>query len=170
MTRILGIDPGLRHTGWGVLDADGSRLSYVGSGTIDPPGDLTLGERLLALAAGIEDVIGTHGPDTAAIEETFVNQGPRSALLLGQARGVALMVLTASGFIAGEYAATVIKKAVVGTGRADKVQVESMIGHLLPGARGVTADAADALAVAVCHASHIRTGTGGTKARTRLLA
>ena len=165
MTRILGIDPGLRHTGWGVLDADGSRLSYVASGTIDPPGDLTLGERLLALAAGVEDVIGTHAPDAAAIEETYVNQGPRSALLLGQARGVALMVLAASGFAVGEYAATVIKKAVVGTGRADKGQVESMIGHLMPAARGVTADAADALAVAVCHASH-----QGTKARTRLLA
>ena len=165
MTRILGIDPGLRHTGWGVVDQDGTRLRYVASGTIDPRSDLSLGERLLALAAGIEDVIGTHGPDAAALEETFVSQGPRSALLLGQARGVALMVLTASGFAVGEYAATVIKKAVVGTGRADKVQVESMIGHLLPGARGVTADAADALAVAVCHASHV-----GTEARMRLLA
>ena len=153
MTRILGIDPGLRHCGWGVLDAVGGRLRYVASGVISPKASGAMADRLLSLAGGIEDVIGEHGPNAAAVEETFVNEGPRSALKLGQARGVCLMVLAASGFSVGEYAPTVVKKAVVGTGRADKDQISMMIGHLLPGVKA-TADEADALAVAVCHAAH----------------
>lgn len=157
MTRILGIDPGLRHMGWGVVEQQGSRLRYLGSGTVSPPRSGAMGARLMALAGGVEDVIGNFEPDSAAIEETFVNEGARSALLLGQARGVALMVLAASGFEVGEYAATVVKKAVVGTGRADKRQVQDMVARLLPGARAATADAADALAVAICHASHLST-------------
>ena len=157
MTRILGIDPGLRHLGWGVVDQDGSRLRFVACGTVSPPVLGQMGQRLMALAGGIEDVIGEHGPDAAAIEETFVNEGARSALQLGQARGVALMVLAASGFTVGEYAPTVIKKAVVGTGRADKKQVSDMVARLLPGAKAATADAADALAVAICHAGHLGT-------------
>ena len=157
MTRILGIDPGLRHLGWGVVDQDGSRLRYVASGRVSPPARGQMGRRLMALAGGIEDVIGTHGPDAAAVEETFVNEGARSALLLGQARGVALMVLAASGFEVGEYAATVVKKAVVGTGRADKRQVADMVARLLPGAKAVSPDEADALAVAICHAGHLGT-------------
>ena len=157
MTRILGIDPGLRHLGWGVVEQDGSRLRFVACGTVSPPTGGAMGGRLMALAGGIEDVIGEHGPGAAAIEETFVNEGARSALLLGQARGVALMVLAASGFEVGEYAATVVKKAVVGTGRADKRQVQDMVARLLPGAKATSADAADALAVAICHASHLAT-------------
>ena len=157
MTRILGIDPGLRHLGWGVVDQDGSRLRYVASGRVSPPAKGEMGQRLMALAGGIEDVIGEHGPAAAAIEETFVNEGARSALLLGQARGVALMVLAASGFAIGEYAATVVKKAVVGTGRADKRQVADMVARLLPGAKAASPDEADALAVAICHASHLGT-------------
>ena len=143
--------------GWGVIDQDGSRLRYVASGTVSPPARLPMGERLIALAGGVEDVIGQHGPGDAAIEETFVNDGARSALLLGQARGVALMVLAASGFAVGEYAATVVKKAVVGTGRADKRQMQDMVARLLPGSKAASADAADALAVAICHASHLCT-------------
>ena len=157
MTRILGIDPGLRHLGWGVVDQDGSRLRYVASGRVSPPARGQMGQRLMALAGGIEDVIGEHAPDAAAIEETFVNEGARSALLLGQARGVALMVLAASGFEVGEYAATVVKKAVVGTGRADKRQVGDMVARLLPTAKVTSADEADALAIAICHASHLGT-------------
>lgn len=142
--------------GWGVIDAEGSRLRYVASGTVSPPTSGPMAQRLLSLAGGIEDVIGEHGPSQAAVEETFVNAGPRSALALGQARGVCLMVLASSGLKVGEYAATVIKKAVVGTGRADKRQVADMVGRLLPGARA-KADEADALAIAICHASHAQT-------------
>ena len=156
MTRILGIDPGLRRVGWGVIDAVGSRLSYVASGTVCPPAKGDMGARLLALAGGIEDAVGAHAPDAAALEETFVNEGPRSALLLGQARGVCLMVLAGRGYTVGEYAPTVIKKAVVGTGRADKRQVGDMVRRLLPTARPATADEADALAIAICHASHLQ--------------
>ena len=157
--RILGIDPGLRHMGWGVIDAEGSRLRYVASGTVSPPQKGAMAQRLLALAGGIEDVIGRYGPSAAAVEETFVNEGVRSALQLGQARGVCLMVLASSGLPIGEYAATVVKKAVVGTGRADKRQVQAMIRHLLPQATPDSADAADALAVAICHASHAQSAS-----------
>ena len=156
MTRIIGIDPGLRRAGWGVIDAVGSRLSHVASGTVRPPQAGDMGARLLALAGGIEDAVGAHAPDAAALEETFVNEGPRSALLLGQARGVCLMVLAGRGFVVGEYAATVIKKAVVGTGRADKRQVGDMVRRLLPAAKPASADEADALAIAICHASHLQ--------------
>ena len=155
MARIIGIDPGLRQAGWGVLDSEGSRLRFVASGTVRVPTRGDMGARLLALAGGIEDAVGAHAPDAAALEETFVNDSPRSALKLGQARGVCLMVLAGRGFTVGEYAATVIKKAVVGTGRADKAQVAAMVGHLLPGARPETPDESDALAIAICHASHL---------------
>jgi crossover junction endodeoxyribonuclease RuvC len=152
--RIIGIDPGLRNMGWGVIEAQGSRLRFVAAGTVHPPKDGPMGERLLSLAGGLEDVLHQHAPDCAALEETFVNAGPRSALALGQARGVCLMVLASSRLPVGEYAATVVKKAVVGTGRAEKLQVQDMVSRLLPGARAGSADEADALAIAICHASH----------------
>lgn len=134
-------------------------MRFVACGEISPPQDGPMGQRLLALAGGIEDVIGEFAPQEAALEETFVNQGPRSALKLGQARGVCLMVLAASGLLTGEYAAKVIKKAVTGTGSAEKAQVEAMVARLLPGAKTATADAADALAVAICHASFAGTAS-----------
>lgn len=158
-TRILGIDPGLRSMGWGVILRSGSTLRYVASGTVEPPQTGAMGDRLLALAGGLEDVVGRHAPDCASLEETYVNSGPRSALALGQARGVCLMVLANAHLEVGEYAPAVIKKAVVGTGRADKRQVQAMVARLLPGSREASPDAADALAIAICHASHTATTT-----------
>lgn len=152
--RIIGIDPGLRRTGWGVIEAQGNRLAFVACGTIKPPVSGALSERLLVLHREISALIETHRPDEAAIEETFVNAGARSALSLGQARGVALMTPAAAGLTVGEYAANLVKKTVVGTGHADKVQVETMVRTLLPRAAMNGADEADALAIAICHAHH----------------
>ncbi|WP_029040323.1 crossover junction endodeoxyribonuclease RuvC [Cucumibacter marinus] len=154
-TRILGIDPGLRRTGWGLIEANGNRLAYRGCGVIKPPTEGPLAQRLLFLHKALTDLINEHTPDEAAVEETFVNAGARSALLLGQARGVALMTPAALGLPVGEYAANLIKKSVVGTGHADKKQVMMMVKTLLPAAEIGSEDAADALAIAVCHA-HFR--------------
>ncbi|MEJ0061990.1 MAG: crossover junction endodeoxyribonuclease RuvC [Alphaproteobacteria bacterium] len=152
---ILGIDPGLLHTGWGVVRAEGNRLSFVAAGTIDPSAGLPMAARLAALAAGLGEVIARHRPDEAAVEESFVNGNARAALKLGQARGVALLCPAQAGIPVGEYAANLIKKSVTGYGHADKKQIQAMIGILLPGAdAGMAADAADALAVAICHAHH----------------
>lgn len=153
--RIIGIDPGLRRTGWGIIDTNGNRLGFVACGTIRPPVRGTLAARLLALHEGLTAVIAAHRPAAAAVEETFVNAGARSALSLGQARGVALMTPAVAGIEVGEYAANLVKKSVVGTGHADKRQVEMMVRTLLPAAAIESADEADALAIAICHAHHL---------------
>lgn len=160
---ILGVDPGLVRCGWGVLAADGARLSWRAHGVIRPSTSAPLPARLHALYAGLTEVIATHRPDEAACEETFVNANPRSALSLGQARGAGLCALAAAGLEVGEYPPATIKKAVVGGGRADKDQIAFMIRRLLPTAGAVDADAADALAAAVCHAAH-----GGFRRRTHV--
>lgn len=153
-TRILGIDPGLRRCGWGVIETAGNRLRFIASGTICPPVAGELGQRLAALHRALGEVIEAHAPHEAAVEETFVNKGARSALLLGQARGVVLMTPAAKGLPVAEYAANLIKKSIVGSGHADKGQIQLMIKTLLPGAEVKGADAADALAIAICHAHH----------------
>ena len=150
--RILGLDPGLRRTGWGVVEASGSRLSHVAHGVIAPKDTLPFAERLAFLFAAIEGVIAAHAPDEAAVEETFMNTNAQSALKLGHARACCLIAPARAGLPVAEYAATVVKKAVVGTGGADKTQVGFMIRRLLPTAGDTTADAADALAVAIAHA------------------
>ena len=151
--RILGLDPGLRHTGWGVISVVGSRLSHVAHGVIKPDDSLPLAERLTILFDAVTAVIAEHRPHEAAIEETFVNINPSSTLKLGHARAAAMIAPSKAGLLVAEYAATVVKKAVVGTGGADKVQVAFMIKRLLPAAGDPKADAADALAVAICHAN-----------------
>src|SRR4051812_45967387 len=157
--RILGLDPGLRRTGWGVVACQGQRLSHVAHGVIAPPLGAAFAERLLFLLDAIEAVIALHTPDEAAVEETFMNNNAASALKLGHARAMALVAPARAGLPVAEYAATVVKKAVVGTGGADKDQVGWMIARLLPAAGKTTADAADALAVAIAHA-HARTARG----------
>ncbi len=152
--RILGLDPGLRRTGWGVIDVSGSRLTYVGCGTILPPEDAPMGVRLATLHRALAAVLEEFRPDEAAVEETFVNMNPASTLKLGQARGVVLLAPAAAGLPVAEYAATLVKKSVVGAGRAEKGQIRMMIQVLLPRAAPATEDAADALAVAVTHAHH----------------
>jgi crossover junction endodeoxyribonuclease RuvC len=150
--RILGLDPGLRRTGWGVIACEGTRLSHVAHGVIAPRETLAFADRLLVLFDGIAGVIAAHAPHEAAVEETFMNDNARSALKLGHARACALLAPARAGLPVAEYAATVVKKAVVGTGGADKAQVGWMIARLLPSAGRTTADAADALAVAIAHA------------------
>lgn len=152
--RIIGIDPGLRRCGWGVIESTGNRLSYVASGTLTPAVDLDLPRRLVLLFEGLSDLIRTYRPDEAAVEETFVSAGARSALQLGQARGIALMTPASLGLPVGEYAANLVKKSVVGSGHADKVQIQLMVKTLMPSADFKGADAADALAIAICHAHH----------------
>jgi len=154
--RILGLDPGLRRTGWGVITIEGARLAHVAHGVIAPKESLPFAERLLVLFEAISALVAEHSPDEAAVEETFMNNNAASALKLGHARAMALVAPARAGLPVAEYAATGVKKAVVGTGGADKDQVAFMIARLLPAAGGVTADAADALAVAIAHA-HART-------------
>ena len=152
--RIIGIDPGLRRCGWGIIESEGNRLRFVACGTVTPPVNGGLAERLAELHGALRGLIETHRPDEAAVEETFVNAGVRSALQLGQARGVALMTPAALGLPVGEYAANLVKKSVVGAGHADKTQIQMMVKVLLPAAEFSGADAADALAIAICHAHH----------------
>ncbi len=152
--RIIGIDPGLRNTGWGVVEALGSRLSFVACGVVRSDSALSLADRLRQLHDGLSGVIHTHMPQEAAVEETFVNRDPQSALKLGQARGVALVVPALAGLPVAEYAANLVKKTVVGSGHAEKPQIAAMVRILLPRAEAQSADAADALAVAICHAQH----------------
>ena len=154
--RILGLDPGLRRTGWGVITIEGARLAHVAHGVIAPKESLPFSERLLVLFEAISALVAEHGPDEAAVEETFMNNNAASALKLGHARAMALVAPARAGLPVAEYAATVVKKAVVGTGGADKDQVAFMIARILPGSAGASADAADALAVAIAHA-HART-------------
>ena len=150
--RILGLDPGLRRTGWGVVAVDGARLAHVAHGVINPKDSLPFAERLRLLFEGITQVVELHAPHEAAVEETFMNNNAASALKLGHARAMALVVPALAGLPVAEYAAKVVKKAVVGTGGADKDQVAFMIARILPTAGPTTADAADALAVAIAHA------------------
>ncbi|WP_421790357.1 crossover junction endodeoxyribonuclease RuvC [Hyphobacterium sp.] len=151
--RILGIDPGLRHTGWGVISVDGSRLGLVAEGRISPKTDQALSERLMDIHAALETLISQYRPNEAAAEETFMASNAASALKLGHARAAALLAPARAGLPVAEYAARLVKKSVVGTGGADKAQVSAMIGVLLPGCKAKD-DAADALAVAICHAHH----------------
>jgi crossover junction endodeoxyribonuclease RuvC len=154
--RVLGLDPGLTRTGWGVIEIDGNRLIYVADGVVESAATRPLAERLAILFDGIAAVISEHAPAEAAVEETFVNANGQSTLKLGHARGVALLAPARAGLPVAEYAARLVKKSIVGTGRAEKAQVEHMVRCLLPGARIAGADAADALAVAICHAHHRR--------------
>jgi crossover junction endodeoxyribonuclease RuvC len=154
LTRIIGLDPGLRITGWGIIDTQGSQLSYVSHGIVKSNDKDDLSKRLVTLYTQLTDIIQQYSPQEAAVEETFVNQNPLSALKLGTARGVILLAPAYQGLIIGEYSANKVKKSVVGVGHADKDQVAMMVGRLLPKSGGVTKDAADALAVAICHAHH----------------
>ncbi|WP_033922255.1 crossover junction endodeoxyribonuclease RuvC [Sphingomonas sp. 37zxx] len=154
---ILGIDPGLGTTGWGLIRAEGNRLSHVANGRLKTDTAAPLPRRLAHLDAMLTALIVDHAPDGAACEEVFVNSNPQSTLKLGQARGVVLCALARGGLEVGEYAARLVKKAVVGTGAAEKVQVHAMVARLLPGVKIDGADAADALAVAICHAHHAAT-------------
>ncbi len=151
---IIGLDPGLRHTGWGIVAQEGNRLSFIAAGRISPDTELPMAARLCELAEGLGDVLAQHRPLEAAIEETFVNKNALSALKLGQARGVAMLVLAQGGLSVSEYAANRVKQSVTGYGHADKTQIQAMINMLLPGTGKMAADAADALAVAICHAHH----------------
>lgn len=155
--RLLGLDPGLRVTGWGVIDVSGTRLKHVANGSIAPDPGLPLSERLKALHEGLSQVIVAYRPEVAAVEETYVGANAATTLKLGQARGVALLAPALAGIPVHEYAARLVKKAVVGTGRAEKGQIVAMVARLLPGRRLAGTDAADALAVAICHAHHART-------------
>ncbi|MCW2315025.1 Holliday junction endonuclease RuvC [Rhodoblastus acidophilus] len=162
--RILGIDPGLRHTGWGVIEVEGANLAYVASGAIHPPTEGDLALRLRVLHEALAAVMAAHEPDEAAVEETFVNRDPQSALKLGHARGVALVVPALAGVDVAEYSANLVKKTVVGAGHAEKAQIAMMVKVLLPRSAARSADAADALAVAICHAQH-----RGARAREAML-
>lgn len=152
--RIIGIDPGLRNTGWGIIDVSGSRLSFVACGSVHSGAEETTAVRLRELHDGLSAVVAAHAPHEAAVEETFVNRDPQSALRLGQARGVALVVPSLAGLSVAEYAANLIKKTVAGVGHAEKEQVAMMVKVLLPASDARSADAADALAVAITHAQH----------------
>jgi crossover junction endodeoxyribonuclease RuvC len=153
--RVLGIDPGLRNLGWGVIESHGSRLSHVANGICHSSGS-DLGARLLSLYEQLTDIVASFQPDTAAVEQTFVNKDGAGTLKLGQARGIAMLVPAKAGLPIGEYAPNQVKKTVVGVGHADKAQIDHMVRMQLPGAKIKGADAADALAIAICHAFHAR--------------
>ena len=155
---IIGLDPSLTCTGWGVVAKSGSRLSHVANGQIRTDAALSLPERLVMIDRELTDVILLHRPDTSAVEEVFVNKNPQSTLKLGHARGVVLLALARAGLPVHEYATRLVKKALVGTGAAEKAQVQAMLKVLLPGVQLAGADAADALAVAICHAHMGRAG------------
>jgi crossover junction endodeoxyribonuclease RuvC len=153
---IIGLDPSLTCTGWGIVAKSGNRLSHIANGQIPTDPKASLPERLVTLDRELSDVILAHRPDSAAVEEVFVNKNPQSTLKLGQARGVCLLALARAGLPISEYATRLVKKAVVGTGGAEKAQVQAMLRVLLPGVKLVGADAADALAVAIAHAHLVR--------------
>ena len=165
MVRIIGIDPGLRNTGWGIIAQDGQHLSYVADGAVHSDAAAPLAERLLQIHRQLLEVLNSYSPDEAAIEETFVNTDARATLKLGQARGVIMLAPAILAIPVSEYAANTIKKSVVGAGHADKDQVKHMVKMLLPKAQMNSADAIDALAIAICHAHH-----RGTRKLAGLLA
>ncbi len=154
LIRILGIDPGLRCTGWGLIESDGNRLIYVACGAVETNERAQLCERLVSIHAGLRKVIEQFAPDEAAVEHTFVNSNASATLKLGQARGVAILVPAQAGLSVVEYAPNLVKKSIVGAGHGDKAQIRMMIGVLLPKASPQSEDAADALAIAVTHAHH----------------
>jgi len=152
---ILGLDPGLGTTGWGLIEAQGNRLGHIANGQIKTDATAPLARRLATLADRLDSLIAQHAPSAGAVEEVFVNQNPQSTLKLGQARGVVLVCAARAGMDVGEYAARLVKKAVVGVGNAEKAQVHAMVSRLLPGVKIAGPDAADALAVAITHAHHL---------------
>ena len=152
--RILGIDPGLRRTGWGAVVIEGNRLSFLGCGSVTTDDKLTLAERLVTIHDGLRRVVAELAPDEAAVEATFVNKDALATLKLGQARGIALLVPAIAGLPVAEYAPNLVKKTIVGAGHGEKAQIRMMIGVLLPKADPQSEDAADALAIAVTHAHH----------------
>ncbi|HVH37071.1 MAG TPA: crossover junction endodeoxyribonuclease RuvC [Sphingomicrobium sp.] len=158
---ILGLDPGLGTTGWGLIRAEGNRLSHIANGQLKTDSKEALPRRLSYLASQLDALIADRSPATAAVEEVFVNKNPQSTLKLGQARGVVLLCAARAGMDVGEYAARLVKKAVVGTGSAEKVQVHAMVARLLPGVAIAGPDAADALAVAITHAHHLASARRG---------
>lgn len=150
--RIIGIDPGLRNTGWGVIESLGNSLRFVASGTVRSDGQMDLASRLNQLYEGLEAIIHQHQPFEAAVENTFVNVNPTSTLKLGQARGVAMLAPARAGLQVAEYAPNAVKKSVIGVGHGDKTQIHMMVKVLMPKAEFKSDDAADALAIAICHA------------------
>ena len=152
--RILGIDPGLRRTGWGLIEADGNRLIHIACGSLETSEHAALGARLVAIHDGLIAVMEKYRPHEAAVENTFVNSNAAATLKLGQARGIAMLVPARAGLTVAEYAPNLVKKSIVGSGHAEKTQIRMMIGVLLPKADPQSEDAADALAIAICHAHH----------------
>lgn len=150
--RLIGLDPGLRNTGWGVIDVTGNRLTHVADGTVQPNPGIPLAWRLRELHDGLMEILSLYNPDEAAVEETFVNRNASSTLKLGEARGVVMLAPALAGLRVAEYSANRVKKSVVGVGHANKDQVQMMVRRLLPACQISTPDAADALAVAICHA------------------
>lgn len=166
--RIIGIDPGLRHCGWGVIESLGQTLSFVDADTISPPADGTMAQRLAILHGALSAVLARVKPDEAAVETTFVNRDAVATLKLGQARGVALVVPAVAGLPVAEYAPNMVKKSVVGAGHADKDQIRMMVSMLLPKAQMKSEHAADALAIAICHAHHRQMSAAGLGRRMRM--
>ena len=164
--RVIGIDPGLRNMGWGVIDVAGSRISHVANGICHSEAG-ALGPRLLSLHQQLTAVLETYRPDTAAVEQTFVNKDGVGTLKLGQARAIAMLVPAQAGLEIGEYAPNAVKKAVVGVGHADKKQIEHMVKVQLPGVKFAGPDAADALAIAICHSFHAQSASTLAKALAR---
>jgi crossover junction endodeoxyribonuclease RuvC len=168
--RIVGIDPGLRHTGWGMVGTQSNKLSFIASGTIDTDSAAPLAERLKTLHDGLFQIIKSQLPDEAAVEATFVNRDGAATLKLGQARGICMLVPALAGLTVAEYAPNLVKKSVVGAGHADKVQIRAMVKLLLPRAEFKTEHAADALAIAICHAHHRSMSAVALGARMRMSA
>lgn len=164
--RIIGLDPGLTHTGWGVIESAGSRLRFIAAGAVTTTAAEDLPRRLVRLHEALAALIAEWAPDEAAVEHTYVNRNPAAALKLGQARGIALLAPARAGLPVAEYQAMEVKRAVVGTGHAEKAQVQEMVRRLLPGAAAGRADAADALAIAICHAHHRATRSALARALT----
>jgi crossover junction endodeoxyribonuclease RuvC len=163
--RIIGLDPGLRNTGWGIIESEGSRLSYIADGSVHSDSDAPLAERLLQINTQLVDILKQFQPDEAAVEETFVNKDARATLKLGQARGAVMLAPAFLKIPVAEYAPNVIKKSVVGAGHAEKDQVKHMVRLLLPKAVMTSADSVDALAIAICHAHHRGAATLAAKLR-----
>jgi crossover junction endodeoxyribonuclease RuvC len=170
ITRIIGIDPGLRHTGWGVIGSESNRLFFIASGTVDTDSAAPLAQRLKALHDGLLNIMRIQMPDEAAVEATFVNRDGAATLKLGQARGICMLVPALAGLSVAEYAPNLVKKSVVGAGHADKVQIRAMVKLLLPRAEFKTEHAADALAIAICHAHHRAMSAVALGARMRVSA
>jgi crossover junction endodeoxyribonuclease RuvC len=164
-TLVLGIDPGLQRTGWGIIACTGARISWVGHGVVAPPTQMPLADRLSFLVDGLSDILSTYSPSEAAVEEVFMAKNAQSALLLGHARGATLAILAQRRVSVSEYATRRIKKALVGTGSAEKDQVAFMVRRLLPQSGSVSADAADALAAAICHSAERRSPNSLLKAQ-----